>query len=115
MSDAKFRGTPNHHHHTFPPHNTSPSHLTHPIISPSIMPASNLVLALGLSLLAAAVGQVAALASCTSNPAYKFETCAIKTSRDLLFVVDASGSLDPLKFNGVMLDYAEYLYCAFNG
>jgi hypothetical protein len=40
--------------------------------------------------------------------------CQIRVARDLLFLVDASDSLDPLRFQTEMLNYVQSLFCAFN-
>lgn len=40
--------------------------------------------------------------------------CEYRLNRDLLFIVDASESLDPARFNGEMLDYTQALFCAFD-
>jgi len=62
------------------------------------------------------------LALCAAGAASAARTCAsvnvplcqIRVNRDLLFLVDASDSLDPVRFNKEMLDYVQSLFCAFN-
>lgn len=40
--------------------------------------------------------------------------CATRADRHILFLVDASDSMDPARFQREMLDYTQSLFCAFN-
>src|SRR5688500_8172126 len=40
--------------------------------------------------------------------------CPQRANRDILFLVDASESMDPDRFYRVMLDFTQSIYCAFD-
>lgn len=58
-----------------------------------------------------ALGYVEAARTCST---VTVPPCQFRTARDLLFLVDASDSLDPARFQTDMLDYTQSLFCAFN-
>lgn len=67
--------------------------------------------ALALALLALCNSMVANARTCSSMTV---TPCAVRANRHILFLVDASDSMDPARFQREMLDYTQSLYCAFN-
>jgi len=58
-----------------------------------------------------ALGVASAQRTCQS---VDVPACQVRVARDLLFLVDASDSLNPARFQDEMLNYVQSLFCAFN-